>query len=552
MSFSTVSASIYPCLVGNKKMESLKHKPLFTVYLDKRVVSVFLMGISQGLPWVMIGSALTIWLKEGGVSRTDIGFAALIYGVYSINFFWSPLVDQLTLPFHKHLGRRKSWILFCQLFICIACASMSFFEPTASAKALVLTALAVAVFSATQDISIDAYRIDSFASHETRHISAAAAAATAGWWTGYSGIGYVPLALSDLNWSWPELYQILAVIMATVALITTLLPHPLHAANNSPKDYYDNYLLKVKRVENTLRYKLMLMLCCPIALCVWAIAGSPGLPSAFSGRSTYPLEIVGLVILFSVLIGKLLTQIEAAANSASLSNYPAATQASYFDKVLAWLLGSVVEPIKDFFSRNPVKLALAILGFIFLFKIGEAFLGRMSVVFYKEVGFSNTDIANYSKMLTWWLTIVFALIGGLINARFGIVKGLVVSGCAMAASNLMFAWIAHAGPNIDLYIATIIVDGFAQAWSTVAFVSFISMLCSHSFSATQYALLASLASLARSTLSSASGLIVDWLNGNWSLFFVLTTLMVIPSLLLLYSIRKPITRIEQDAKNQKE
>lgn len=138
-------------------------------------------------------------------------------------------------------------------------------------------------------------------------------------------------------------------------------------------------------------------------------------------------------------------------------------QPSALDKPLAWLLLSLAAPLRDFVMRNGLQVACAIFSFILLFKVGEAFLGRMSIVFYKEVGFSNTDIANYSKMLTWVVTIVCSLAGGIVNAHFGLIRGLVVSGGAMALTNLMFAWIALAGPEIPLYVATIILDGFAQA-----------------------------------------------------------------------------------------
>ncbi len=513
------------------------------------MISVFFMGLAQGLPWVMIGSSLTLWLKEVGISRSEIGFAGLIFGVYSINFFWSPLVDQVRLPGYTRFGQRKNWILACQLVICAACLAMSLGDPAVSAKALVLTALIIAAFSATQDISIDAYRIDSFAPSETGHISAAAGAATAGWWTGYAGLGYFPLMLSDRDWSWPQLYLLMAGLMATIALITALLPKPrFHQARHNA--FFDKYLLSVQQLENARRTRLLLSLILPLALCFWAIIGSPGLPASISGHPAYPLEIIAIVGLLAIVIGKQLSTIHYSSQAPDLAGSGLLrSNFSINQKLLAWLLSSVVEPIREFLGRNPIKLALAILGFIFLFKIGEAFLGRMSVVFYKEVGYSNTDIANYSKMLTWWLTIIFSLLGGLVNARFGIVKGLLVSGCAMAGSNLMFAWIAQVGPDIPLYVATIIVDGFAQAWSTVALVSFVSMLCSHSFSATQYALMASLASLGRNTLASSSGLIVDWLDGNWSLFFILTVLMVIPSLMLLLSIKDDIHRMENQWKS---
>ncbi len=169
----------------------------------------------------------------------------------------------------------------------------------------------------------------------------------------------------------------------------------------------------------------------------------------------------------------------------------------------------------------------------------------MSIVFYKEIGFSNSQIAQYSKLGSGVITIIFAFLGSIFNHRYGIVKGLFVSGVAMAASNLMFSWIAIAGPKEHLYALAIVVDGFTQAWSLVAMVAFISMLCDRAFSATHYALLASLSSLGRTVLSSYSGVVIDdWLAGNWALFFALTALMVTPSLAFLFFIRHKLYAIE--------
>ncbi|MEX0915053.1 MAG: MFS transporter permease, partial [Wenzhouxiangellaceae bacterium] len=192
-----------------------------------------------------------------------------------------------------------------------------------------------------------------------------------------------------------------------------------------------------------------------------------------------------------------------------------------------------VEPLAEFFSRNGVKLALAILAFVLLFKVGEAFLGRMSIVFYKEVGFSNEQIGTYSKLLNWWVTVVFAVLGSLVNARFGIIKGLFIGGIAMASTNLMFSWLAVVGPEPWLLSLTVIVDGFTAALGTVAFMAFITFLSSRTFTATQYALLAPIGNLGRTTLASGSGWAVDQLGGNWSLFFILTAVAVIPGLLIL-------------------
>ncbi|MEP2601776.1 MAG: MFS transporter, partial [Paraglaciecola sp.] len=196
-----------------------------------------------------------------------------------------------------------------------------------------------------------------------------------------------------------------------------------------------------------------------------------------------------------------------------------------------------------------LRFALSILLFIFLFKIGEAFLGRMSIVFYKELGFSNSDIGSYSKILNWWVTIIFAVLGGMVNIRYGIYRGLMIAGIAMAASNIMFALMAEVGPNKLLFVAAIFVDGFTAAWSSVALVAFISLLCNRAFSATQYALMVSLGVLGRTVLASGSGYIVDWMNGNWSLFFILTAVMVTPSLCFLRFIRDDVNRLEKQTLN---
>lgn len=211
----------------------------------------------------------------------------------------------------------------------------------------------------------------------------------------------------------------------------------------------------------------------------------------------------------------------------------------------------MLEPFYDFFKRNGVQVAITLLLFVFLFKIGEAFLGRMSITFYKEIGFSNEQIGHYSKLIGWGATIFFTLVGSVFNVKFGIVRGLMIGGVAMAASNLMFAWIAQTGPSETLFLATIIVDNFTTAFSTVAFVSFLTLLTGQAFSATQYALLASLGNFSRTTLASFSGELVDYLN-DWSTFFILTALMVIPSLIMLYSLRHFFTDLLEKAKNNQE
>ena len=161
----------------------------------------------------------------------------------------------------------------------------------------------------------------------------------------------------------------------------------------------------------------------------------------------------------------------------------------------------------------------------------------MSIVFYKEIGFSKGDIALYSKGIGWITTVLFTLLGGLFAIRSGVIKAMFVSGILMALTNLLFAVLAWSGKSELLFAVTVLLDDIAAAFATVAFVAFISLLVDRTYTATQYALLASIGTLGRTTLAASSGELVDWLNGDWGIFFIITTVMVIPSLILLWFIR---------------
>ena len=423
---------------------------------DRRYLSIFLFGISSGFPWIMIGSVLSAWLKDEGLSRSAIGLFGIIFATYSFNFLWSPLVDKIKPPL---LGQRRGWIFAMQGCVVLLCLVMSQLTTDQDLFYVALVGLLIAIASATQDIAIDGFRIDCIAQDDKDGMSAASSVATAGWWTGYGGLGAIPFFLADMtSWTWPNIYLLLGALMA-------------------------------------------------LLMCATCFADEPQIDR-----------------------DALLEKITAKNENQS--------------PVFHWIRSTLITPFAEFFNRNGVKLAASFLLFIFLFKIGEAFLGRMSIVFYKEIGFSNSDIATYSKLLNWWVTIVFSLLGGLVNIRYGIYRGLMIAGVAMAASNLLFALIAQTGPSTSLLAITVIVDGFTGAWSTVAMVAFISLLCNRAFSATQYALMASLSVAGRTLVASSSGFVVDSLEGNWSLFFILTAVMVIPSLCFLYSIRHHIKRVE--------
>ena len=152
-------------------------------YLDRRMLRIFLLGIMSGFPWVLIGSALSLWLKENELSRSTIGWAGLIFGVYAINFLWAPLIDRIHIPFlSKKIGHRKSWIILMRSFIFISLLSWSFLNPTENLWLIIAVGLAIAISSATQDITIDALRIEQINENEKNLLAAGAAFSVVGWW----------------------------------------------------------------------------------------------------------------------------------------------------------------------------------------------------------------------------------------------------------------------------------------------------------------------------------------------------------------------------------
>ena len=169
----------------------------------------------------------------------------------------------------------------------------------------------------------------------------------------------------------------------------------------------------------------------------------------------------------------------------------------------------------------------------------------MSIIFYKEIGFSKSDIAIYSKTLGWVTTVIFTLLGGLFVIRSGILKAMFLAGLLMASTNLLFSLLAWSERSELLFVIAVIFDDIAAAFATVAFVAFISLLVDRTYTATQYALLASLGTAGRTTLASSSGALVDWLNGDWGIFFILTALMVIPSLIILWILKSKIKIYEK-------
>ncbi len=455
-----------------KKEEKISN--LFKYYFDIRMIRILLLGAISGFPWVLIGSSLSLWLKEEGLSRSTIGWAGLILGVYAFNYLWAPLIDRIQIPFlTKKIGHRRGWIVLMQLVILISLILWSLINPSENLALLISIGLVIAIASSTQDITVDALRIEQVGENETKSMAAGAAMAVVGWWTGYKLGGVVALFTAEyfekigVNNYWQATF----IVMGVVVILMNIALMFVH------ENSFTERVLSQKKTDEIIKNKL--------------------------GNNNF-LTII-----------------------------------------LSWLSGTIGGPVISFFKKNGFSIAIGILGFVFLFKIGEAFLGRMSIVFYKELGFSKSDIAIYSKTLGWITTVIFTLLGGLFAIRSGTVKTMFIAGGLMAITNLMFTLLAWSGKSELLFAAAVILDDIAAAFATVAFVAFISLLVDRTYTATQYALLASIGTAGRTLLASSSGSLVDWLNGDWGIFFILTALMVIPSLICLWFIRKKLKLSEK-------
>jgi MFS transporter, PAT family, beta-lactamase induction signal transducer AmpG len=446
----------------------LRWRDALAPYLTRRMLTLLALGFASGLPAPLVFSNLSIWLRDEGVSRTDIGLFALAATPYAINFLWAPLVDRMRLPgFTDWLGQRRGWALFTQLWLMAAILWMSFSNPGQHLMMMALAVLLVTTASATQDIVIDAYRIDVL---DASRYGAGSAVAIWGWHIGGTLVGGAGGLLLAQAYGWQFAYQLLAVAVLVGMIAILLAPEPERRAVA---------ILDARQQQLAER---------------WA--------SRFGVRSA---------------------------------------------AMLAFLHVAVVLPFVEFLRRHGAWL---ILLFVFIFKLGDAMLGRMSGVFYRELGFSLSEIAEVSKAYGFAANMFGVFVGGVLAARIGILKALFVSGLATASTNLTYALLAVVGQQKWMLMMAVMADNFTTGLVTVAFVAYLSSLCNHAYTATQYALLASLGNLARIWLSAGSGALVDHLDGDWATFFVITAVVALVGLPLLVWLMRRFPTHTSDARRE--
>jgi PAT family beta-lactamase induction signal transducer AmpG len=397
------------------------------------IAIIFFLGIVSGLPLALILSTLKVFLVDLNVDIKTIGLFSLIALPYSLKFLWAPIVDSISLPIlTKNLGKRRSWIILTQFLLIAAIAALGVFEGS-NVINIAIIAMLIAVFSATQDMAIDAYRIEKI---KLENQGIAASFYVYGYRIGMLISGAFALILSE-KMSWDKVYYIIAAIMF-IGVLTTLL---------------------------------------------------------------------------------------------AKENLSPATKSS--DSFVGWFKVSALAPIVDFLKRKNWYL---IFSFVILFKLCDAFAGSLTLPFLIEIGFSKVEIATIVKTFGLFATLSGALLGGILIKKIGLIKSLWIAGISQALSNLAFYYQATIGYDAHSLYGVIFVENFSGGIGDAVFVAYLSSLCNVAFTATQYAILVSFASMGRSVLSSSAGVFVA--GFGWAKFFLFSSTLALPALILLFLLNR--------------
>ncbi len=402
------------------------------VFRDRRFLVMLALGFSAGIPLPLTGFTLRQWMSESGISLAAIGLTALIGLAYAFKFTWSPVLDHAAPPLFRGLGRRRGWLATIQPLLAAAILALGFTDPASAAQVTVAIAVLVAFLSASQDIVVDAYRIEILEERQQ----------------GY-GLGF---------YIWGYRGALLASNAGALAM-----------------------------------------------------AEFAGWTAAFAMCA----GLVGVGFL-AVLLAK---EPEGAV--------PAAT--TWSQRMRA----AVVDPFADFMRR---RYWFVILAFVASFKLGEALAGVMTAPFYRSLGFTRLEVAGVASVFGLCATLAGAMAGGWVVAKLGTARALIWTGVLQMLSNLMYVALAETGRSMPMLWAQVGVENFTDGLADAAFVTYLSMLTSRSFTATQYALLSSLAAVPLRTVAGSGGWLAEWLG--WSGFFLLTTAAALPAMAIMLFLLK--------------
>ncbi|MEN8214010.1 MAG: MFS transporter [Pseudomonadota bacterium] len=499
----------------------------------QKVLGMLFLGFSAGLPILLIFSTLSLWLREAGLERSAVTYFSWAALGYSFKFVWAPLVDKLPLPLLTPLlGRRRGWLLFAQFAVITAIVWMAMTDPQMGETALTAMAMAAVMLgfsSATQDIVIDAYRIEEAEDDVQALLSSTY---VAGYRIGMVVAGAMALYLaawfgSDVGSydysAWRMTYLCMAGAML-VGVATTLVIREPQISRSS--DY-------LHRTRDYLRFLLLFLLV--VAAFITAFVN---LSDAVESGKAWMLQSwhfnSGLAG-FLLESGRLLIALIAALGMAYLAVLVKVANRGMVRE-------TYIEPVADFFHRYG-KAALLILLLVGFYRVADIVMGVISNVFYQDMGFSKEQIATVTKVFGLWMTIMGGFLGGFLTLRFGVMKILFAGAVLTAATNLLFMLLANNGGDLWLLTVVIAADNLSGGLAVAAFIAWLSSLTSVSFTAIQYAIFSSLMTLFPKLLGGYSGQIVDQVG--YSLFFLGTAIIGIPVLLLIWLMARVLQQEQQ-------
>ncbi|MGB0459126.1 MAG: AmpG family muropeptide MFS transporter [Porticoccaceae bacterium] len=491
-----------------------------------RVITMLLLGVSAGIPLLLIFSSLSLWLREAGVDRSAVTYFSWAALGYSFKFVWAPLVNNLKLPFlTKKMGRRRSWLLLSQLMIMLAISLMAIVDPaTDQLTAMALAAVLLGFSAATQDIVIDAYRIESA---DEQYQALMSSGYIAGYRIGMliAGAGALYLAsflgsTSDhYNYqAWQSTYLFMAFTMLVGVFTTLCISEPNIEQRGGI----------VTTTNDSLRFFILFtaavigFIGCYFTSSELAVYSKGQLGQLFSNGylASTVVEFLRLILatIIAVLIAKLLIFI-------GMVDQRQVNQA-------------YITPITDFFDRYGLSLALTMLALIGLYRVSDIVLGVISNVFYQDLGFSKNTIASVVKSFGLGMSIIGGFVGGILALRFGVMRILFAGAVLSALTNILFIVLAKAGQDIAILYWVIAADNLSAGLASAAFVAFLSSLTNISFTAMQYAIFSSIMTLFPKVLGGYSGSIVEVIG--YESFFLITALMGLPVLFLIVWVNRLI------------
>ncbi len=475
------------------------------IFFKNKPLKMICLGFSSGLPILLIFSTLSVWLIKAGINRSTVTLFSWAGFAYAFKYLWSPLIDNYQLPFLKKLGHRRSWLLLSQILIIFALILIAFTDPQNNLLFTALFITLLAFFSSTQDIVIDAFRIESSSQSEQGPMSSmyiagyriAMLVAGAGslWLAAFFGVETYD---HDV---WKKVYLIMSIFML-IGIFTTFY-------SDEPK------LKRYLKSENHSKFLLTIFLSVIGFIFLFSIIENPFKKENISLSFIFSLSRLLICFIFAYLIILL----------SVLSKF---TSKSQINK-------SYLHPIKNFLKRYG-KFAFIILILISLYRIADIVMGVMANIFYLEKGYKISEIATFSKFFGVFATILGGLVGGYSAYKFGTMKALFFGALVAASSNLLFAWLAVSKISINFLIAVITADNISSGFAGAAFVVYLSGLTSIKFTATQYALFSSIMLFLPKLIAGYAGSWVDVFG--YPYFFILTAILGLPVLFLIIWISK--------------